>query len=395
MLAMHVLLARRLAPADYGSFTLALAFALLVNNLASALLVEPYLATSHAARDAAAQHLARLLRIQHRATIVGMISAAVVGACALFAPPEASWLVVGAAALWLAPLYAWLNFMRRIMFALRHPVHAVRASLTVLLVVPLSLWGLAQLKVGGPGPALIALGAILGVIAWALERSLPAAELASTGSSDTSESEWWRRHWGQARWLLVAAPVRWLLDQFPLLLAAACLGLEAGALLRAVLNVIAPSIQILGSVRFALLPRFARAERAGHLGATTLRIAAGAALASVLQQIALQWLAEPILTLAYHHAEYAANADLLRAAAWIPTLFGAALMVENAVRARHAARAITIVYGAASVLGALLGLGFVAEHGVRSLVWAAVAGYGALLLGHTLSLRSMSRDVAT
>ena len=66
-------------------------------------------------------------------------------------------------------------------------------------------------------------------------------------------------HFREARWLVPLAPLRWGIDSIPLVLLGATGKVADLGTLRALLNLLAPAVQLIGAWRLMLLPTFAGA----------------------------------------------------------------------------------------------------------------------------------------
>jgi len=269
--ALNVLLARWLAPGDYGAFVTAYATLTLLGTIHTAFVTDPLL----------------LLGPGKYRTVLGVYWPAVVrGHWLLSVTLSVALLVVLVALRWLvgvdvhpvllalalaAPfvLHQWLA--RRGCYVVSRPDVAAQGGVLYLVLL---LGGAYALQLTGwlaPTTALAALAvASMGSVRWILLR------LRLPRSSDPAARATWSGvvadHWGYGRWATLSLPLGWLRRDGYVVIVSALAGLEAAGTLRAVLNLLMPLVHGGTALAAVALPALARMA-GGHAFERGARIA--------------------------------------------------------------------------------------------------------------------------
>jgi O-antigen/teichoic acid export membrane protein len=272
--SLNVMLARWLPAKDYGAFTVAFTIFLLVGTFHTALLTEPMLVFGPGRyRGRLAEYLSVLLSGHWGLAALGSVllglSGLVVGA---FGPSTLSSALFGFALAGPLILLPW--FMRRACYIRLEPHLAASGGIVYLILMVIGLLALYRLASLSMVPA-------IGVMALAsLIASLwLASRLRVSGSPATASGlagEAFRDHWGYGRWAVATMALGWIPGNVYYLLLPLWQGLEAGAALKAVTNLILPIQHMYGALGMLLVPALVRArdrakfDRLVHVGAVLL-----------------------------------------------------------------------------------------------------------------------------
>ena len=382
-LAVHFVLARRLAPSDYAEFTLALVVAYLQAGLVHAFVVEPMLVLAAGKFANRKGYLGAVVLLHWCAVGTLCVVSSLLGliASGLTEPLVARCLFLGVPA---TVGIAWMRFARAFGYVGPSRFAGVWASLVYVLGIGL---GLGALLVSARASALTAL-CVLGAVGTAAGASVAHVRLEPLHAT-RALGEAWSFHVRFARWLVPLAPLRWAVDALPLLLVGFLSSLADVAALRAAMNFVAPPTQLFGAVRLALLPQFVRTTSGRELRRVTrwsliAVVALGGGFAALVAATAPFWLS--------FYGRYEDAAPSLRVVAWLPALLGAALFVGNVLRARQLEAASFRAFAFAAVVIAGVGFLVVPAHGAWGGAISAVAGYLALLVAKAAAARPALRS---
>lgn len=398
-----LLLARWLAPADYGLYalmyyTVATGFVALAN----ALWIGPMAVLGparHAGRLAA--YLRAVQRLQGLAlAAIALATAAAGGALAVLAPGRWPGLSGALAGLALGVSgFVFMQFRRRCCYILGTPASAVwRAALygAVLLGGTAALRRLGLLDVGavlalvGGAGFLAGLPPIRGRCAGTMTATA-AGTLSGTGPgtlsgtlSGTAAGErfgagraapWGLRQtaaelWNYGRWMGGSALVDWVRQNIAYLASAGLLGLAGTGMLQAAFNLAKPFPHLLTAFNYLALPRWAaRAGRGGTRAVAGMTFGWAAAFAALgLGYAAVAGLAAPLVFTHGYRGQYDFDA-----------VFVGLILVTLAVNAASA----------------VIGMGLNAALRPQAVLWSQVVGVtGGSLLGLPLTMAFGLRGVA-
>ena len=255
-----MLLARRLAPNEYGAYSLAYAWFLLFAALHQALLIEPMMIFGAGKYFDRFQRYLTLLVAYHAVLLVpaGLmlwVVSAVFGA--YFGAARGAFQSMALASSMI--LLFWL--MRRVFYVLMKPGWGVMSSvlyffaLAALLAVLLATHSLA------PSTAFLAMGlagiVVSAILLWRLGKWRDNTETVLSFREVAAE------HWRYGRWSMASALASWFPSNIYYILLSAWLGLEGAAALRALTNFIMPVTQGVMALNMLMLPALVRDRCAG------------------------------------------------------------------------------------------------------------------------------------
>jgi O-antigen/teichoic acid export membrane protein len=250
-----VLLARWLAPEEFGAYSIVFSFLLFAGMFQTSLILEPLSVFGvRNYSDRLFSYLRILLRWQLGPTLViggAIVTIAIVGSSIIPAP----WLgvAVGAAIATPAILAGWL--VRRAFYVVRKPASAFLNSLLQSIATLGVLFVLVVLLGASALNAFLALavGAALGAaVGWRRLRS-------SRGvypSLPVDKREASRKHWSYGKWLAMSSLFHWAMLYGYTLWVALVLGLTDVAGLRAMQALITPAAVLIASMGSLILPWF-------------------------------------------------------------------------------------------------------------------------------------------
>ena len=252
----NVLLARWLAPADYGAYSLAFSVFLLFASLHMAIVIEPMMVFGAGKYES---RFPRYLRVVLGGHFAVMLPACLLLFAATFLlrrwySPEAGHALMGLVFAAGAILLFWL--VRRVFYVLLQPAWgamsgAVYSVLLVAMVGLLKYTGMlstemAFVAMGGAGLVASLIMLIRFVPAWRSPGVQPAF------------SEVTADHWRYGRWALATALIGWFPGNIYYALLPAYLGLEGAGGLRALMNFVLPVLQAISALTMLLLPMLVR-----------------------------------------------------------------------------------------------------------------------------------------
>lgn len=389
-----VLLARGLAPAAFGWFTLAYTFLLLANSVQAALFTQPHnvLGTPLAGMPEATRQSDQY-RAYTTSTALGqalfLLAMALPVALAARVAASAGWAESGLLAWLLAAMVAWQaqEFVRRVLYT-EGRLGAAFANDIIgyggQALAVAGLWGMGRLT------ETAALGALAAT-------SLAAAALGSwqlrLSFGATVDLEVLAQNWAFGKWLLAQEMVSyWIAAQLYLFLAALLVGPAAAAMVK-VAQVLFGPLRVIALWLDTTLPiAFARTLRAAGAPAVGRQLQHTCAV--LIPTISAYCLgvaifAEPLLGLVYGES-YREGAAVLRLFALYALVSAIQLIVCSALRARQLTRSmfLSTAYAGLVALGAgwLLVLALGTEGAVLGMLLNALGGTGLLWLTHRRQL---------
>jgi len=327
---LNVLLARWLAPADYGAFALAYSVFLLFGVFHTAILTEPMLVFGPGKyRERFPEYLGILLRGHFALMLPG---AALLGATAfllgwLYSPAvERAFLALAIA----GPFILLLWLLRRAFYVRLNPGWSAVGGgvyLAILLAGILALRNAGRLSPATGFLAMAAASLITCLILFALLHPKLAAE-SSTMRAVAAD------HWRYGRWAAATAAPSWFSSNVYFLVLPAWFGLEAAGALKALINLANPALHSIIALGGLLLPILVRDRQAGGFAAMNRTVRRGLALflsGSALYLALLLGLRTEIFQILYagKYLDYAGwpllLVILLPIVACVPLVVGAAL----------------------------------------------------------------------
>lgn len=360
----NILLARWLAPAEYGAFALAFAIFLLAGMFHTALMTEPMMVFGSGKYLARFKAYRRLLFRVHwgftgamsllllcAALLGGWIDSALVG-----------WALAGAALAAPCILFLWL--VRRAFYVCLRPAWtAAGGVLYGLLLLPLIL----ALRAAGflaPVTSLAAMSGAALAVATLLIFRLPLPQARAGEGPRLREAA--MDHWRYGRWAAATASLAWFPNSIYFLLLPVRFGLAEAGALKALMNLSMPILQSATALGVLLLPLLVRHRSEGgtqRMAATVRRFLALFLSGAALYGLLLWAFRYQVLAILYagNYARYVSWPLLL--AALLPVAACAALPFDSALRALERPDLIFKSYGAATVASLLCGLPLAAKLG--------------------------------
>ena len=247
---MNVLLARWLAPSDYGSFSVSWSFCLVFAALHNAIILEPMSVVGPAEYGSG---LCGYLRSVRKLNVWVVLA---LGMCAaatgLFYQTRQVRHVLFVLALCL-PGYLLVLTRRREQYILDKPLRALEISgvYTVTVLGTLNVLHATSYLTALTG--LACLGMALPVAVWAGIRRSPPTE-----STDADARPVARAHWKYGRWLFASTLVAFGIPDLQTILLSVMVDLKSAGILRALMNFVLPLAQLLTVLSIYCLPRLAR-----------------------------------------------------------------------------------------------------------------------------------------
>lgn len=378
-----ILLARWLAPEQYGAYALTFSIFLLFSLLQQSLILEPQSVLGPA--DFAENlrgYLGALLWLQ---TGFASLMVLVLGVSAWIGR-DMGWsagLVGALAGVTIAVpclLLFWL--VRGACYVKVSPQIAVQGSLLYCLLVTSLLFVTYHRGLMSPFVAflLMGLGALV-TSAFLLIRLKPSLRLNKGRMKLSTVS---RRHWVYGRWALASAVVTWLPWNVYYSVLSHYYGLEEAGALRAIMNLFLPLGQTLTALSLLLHPIVARKLR-GQGRAGVLRQAPKImclyAAGAILYWAVVIPFRQPIFRFLYK-GHYADVTFLLPWVALASIFWFAAYAPPITLRAVQAPSSVFIVYSAASILTVLIGIPATRAYGLRgAILGASLSSVMALAVG--------------
>jgi O-antigen/teichoic acid export membrane protein len=374
--AVNILLARWLAPAEYGAYAIGYASFLLLGTLHTALFTEPMLVFGpRKHRERLGTYLRVLLR-GHWAFGAAMSALFGIAALALThhgdSPLAPTALGVAIAAPFI--LFQWL--MRKACYVNLQPRLAASAGALYMVLILSGMYGVSRLGWLNPASALAVMaGGSLWSGLWLLYR------LASPPQKTEIEREVFEDHLRYGRWASGAAALSWVPANALLLLLPVLWGLEASAAFRALANLLLPFGNVITALGAILLPVFVRNKAAPGFRRLVLHLSAAFVAAAIVYWLLLGVFHEQLFSLLYG-GKYADYAGLLWLAGLIPLVSALNATAGGALRALERPNKVfrAECYGAALTVG--LGTLLV-------MLWGVLGAVVSLLVANSVAARAM------
>jgi len=256
---LNVLLARWLAPVDYGAFALAYSVFLLLLVAHSALITTPMLVFGQGKfRRHFPEYLGVLLRA-HFALVLPGSALLVAGAFLLgniySAEVERAFLALAVA----APFILLLWLLRRAFYARLDPVWAAASGVVYFAILVASAVELHAVGLLSPAAGFLSMAAgslitSMLLLARLRPRSAADASMIRTVAAD---------HWNYGKWVAAGAGPNWITDNIYFIVLPAWLGLAEVGAFKALLNLAQPASQSITAFGTLLMPILVRDREAG------------------------------------------------------------------------------------------------------------------------------------
>lgn len=390
---LNVLLARWLAPDEYGAFAVAYSCFLFIGALHTALLTEPLLVFGPGKYvNQTRSYLALLLRGHWILTAVGSLLLIIAGFVLRFnGVRPLSQALFGLALATPFSLLMW--FSRRSAYVRFQPRLATIASAGYLVLLLAGLIALAGLHLVSIFSAMLTLsvaGAISGL--WLMRninRALPDGEESITSMPVVAV------HWRYGRWASATSVLMWVPLNLFFVVLSVLVNFEATGAFKALSNLVLPLLQANAALGSLLLPAMAL-RRHNHeqfkklLRTSLVLFAAGACIYSLV----IGAFGSDLVHLIYG-GRYDSQANLLRLLLLIPLLDGAMVVLSNALRSLELPS--RVFWAQLTVVFFLLTVGVAATQ--LSGLWGATAGLvvaeflGTIVLGAGILSQLKHQDV--
>ena len=377
---LNVLLARWLTPADYGAFAVAFALFLLIGALHNAVLTEPMLVFGPGRyKDRLPDYLGALVYghsgfavLSGALLLLASISLVLVGS---------SRLPVVLMALALAgPSILLLWLMRRACYIRLQPSLAASGGALYMVLMMSGTYALYHFKWLSAASALGVMSLSSLVVSLWLVVRLRVKWPSLRG--DWLPRKVWDDHLAYGRWSVRTQALIWVPQNSYYLLLPMWGGLEAGASLKALMNLIMPITHANTSLSTLLLPALVRNRGSAKFGALLRFALAFFVLGSVLYWVFLGVFHDELITWLYG-GRYGASADLLWFLGLLPISGGVIAAFAASLRAYE--RPDQIFRATAASAGATLTLGLAAMF-----VWGVNGAVISLLASSLVGAVAMS-----
>lgn len=260
--AMNVLLARWLAPSDYGAFSVSWSLCLILAAFHNALVLEPMTVIGPA--EYASRFRAYLKTVTRLNWYVVLTLGLVAAALALFYNDHRVRLAIATLGFAL-PGYLLLLTCRREQYVMNRPVRAFHISMVYAVTLAAMLFVFRSLHWLSALTGVLCIGVALPIALWALARRrlhhLPVDTLHSGGLGSITSA-----HWKYGKWLFASAILGVGMPDIQTILLSAMVDLKSAGALRAMMNFILPLSQILTVLSVFALPKLARHMKQFGLG---------------------------------------------------------------------------------------------------------------------------------
>ena len=392
---LNVLLARWLAPAEYGAFAVAYSCFLFIGAFHTALLTEPLLvfgAGKYA--DQPRQYLSTLLRGHWGLTGIGSLLLIVVAiALRLYGFGLLARALFGLSLV--TPFFLLMWFGRRAAYLRFQPRLATIASGAYLVLTLIGLCALAGLHVLSIFSAMATLSiASAATGLWLLRsvlRAIPDEEKTAPLMPVVAD------HWRYGRWAFATALLMWVPLNFFFVVLSLLVNFEASAALKAISNLVLPLLQTNAALSSLLLPAMVARARNREQFKKLLRLSlALSATGAVFYSVVVGLFSNVLVHLLYG-GRYDSQTNLLQPLLLIPILDGAMIVFASALRSLE--RPDRVFWAQLAVAFFVLTVGVVATQlsGLRGATGAIVFAdlLGTIILGVGVFAQLQTRPLAS
>jgi O-antigen/teichoic acid export membrane protein len=392
-----ILLARWMAPEQYGAYAVAFAAFLLVGMLYQALVMEPMgVFGASVYRDCVRGYLRALMWV-HAATALPIFLALVLAAEVTFQLGQGGGLPAALLAIALmAPCVLWFWLIRRAFYLKLSPAPAVWGACVYCALTLGGLFVAFRVHWLSPMSALLLMGlGALGASTFLL--SYLRFHLPEGDAAPPSVRETWQKHWHYGRWALGSAVMMWIPANIFYPLVSSFSGMAQAGELKALMNFAAPMLQFYSALSSLILPYAAgvHAEQS-YAGATGVlkRLTLLCVSTAVGYWTLLLLFQKPIFHLLYS-GRYS-EVEYLMPVVGIASIAGSAFFAPATVL--RAVESPSSVFGAvfvASLASVLVGVPATRMLGVQGAVWGiAIAETVGFLMALVLLRRKLRQATA-
>jgi O-antigen/teichoic acid export membrane protein len=368
-----ILLARWLAPEEYGAYALAFSLFILVGFLYQALLLEPlsvFAGSNY--RDNLRGYLKKALTIHWAISIP---TAFVIGAGALGARlfGHSAVLPVALAGMAVAPPFLCIHAMARRSFYLRlSPGPAAFGAAFYCAMVTGGIFLVYRQGWLNSFTAFLIMAFAALVSAMVMLWQLTSALDPATGEPKLGEI--WRKHWEYGSWALATCVVGWIPNYVYIPLVSTFSGMAAAGELRALMNLAAPVLQTYAALSMLFLPFAARvAEEKGAKEATglTRKLAALFVFGAIAYWAVLIPFRQPLFQFLYA-GKYMASSYLIPLFGLETIVWSASLGPAIVLRGMKSPQSLFVANGAASVVALVAGIPATKYFGLQGVIWSMI-----------------------
>jgi O-antigen/teichoic acid export membrane protein len=390
--AVNILLARWLAPAEYGAYSLAYSAFLLLAAIHSGLLIEPMMIFGAGKyRDRFAPYLRRLIAY-HAAVLVPASAVLWIVAVALgrvYSPAArqaCEGLVYGSAFI----LLFWL--LRRVFYVLMRPGWGVLSSAIYFAALVGSAGALWFAHALTPFSAFLGMG-LASLVASAILIGRVTEKSEGLGAR-VSFREIAGDHWKYGRWAVASAAVSWFPGHVYYSVLPVWLGLEGAGALRALTNFVMPVLQAIAALNMLLIPSLVRDRRQGgtpRMNRTMILFFALFCAGCAVYLAALWFFRAQVFQIFYggQYKQFAGWPLLLTGL--LPIGGCASSVLGNALRALERPDFMFWAYIASALSAGLIGIPCAAKFGVSGALFGILCSSLVLVVVLLLFYRSLAK----
>ncbi len=379
----YILLARWLAPSEYGAFAVAFSIFLFFGALYNAILIEPMLVFGPGKYKAYQRNYTGMLMYVHVGTTVPLSLFLLLAAFLLgsFYTVQVKNAMIGLSISSPMILLLWLT--RRAFYVRFKPAWSAIGGLFYLFLFLGMIAFIRNLGRLTQTSVFLAMGCSSLVVALLLLAIL-APQWQPVGSLTLSEIV--REHWRYGRWALGTASLRWVPANVYYIVLPAIVGLTGVAILRALMNLALPAQHAIAALSVLLLPMLSKTVNEHGLPAMVLKARKFLTfflIAACLYFAALLVFRKGILTTLYAD-QYADYAHMVPLIGLLPFTAGVIGVLGSVLRAGERPDSILVCYFISSSVALVAGITLTLTLGVVGaiigLILASVTTAGTLYL---------------
>lgn len=255
---LNVILARQMAPSEYGAFTFSYSVFLFWGSLHIAFLADPAVVFG-AGRYGLwfSVYVGSLIRLHLTISLAGSAILALAGLVSIHFNASVGYGVVGAAIAAPFVLLSWL--LRRAIYVQSDLRWSIAAGIVYLALIAGGLW-YGHVRSGFGAMIVLGVAALFAVVV--LLRALTPSMQPLPGAP--SDSDVRRQHWKFAHWSVPTAALLWLIDNSFYVILPFFHGLRTSGDLRIVTILGLPVVNAVGILAMSLLPSLSRAHTGGE-----------------------------------------------------------------------------------------------------------------------------------
>jgi O-antigen/teichoic acid export membrane protein len=369
MFLVNVMLARTQTKEDYGTFVLSYSIFTFLSGLHNAAVLEPYTVFGAGRHRDRFPAYSRLM-LRSNAIVGAALATVLLVVCGVlgWARPEMPLRALLGLGLTVGIILTG-SFLRRSFYIQGKPAGAATATLVFFATVAVSLWIAvwSHLLNSFSVFLILGLGWLVAGAVWLRGRPRDQAQDRFLDSVP----DYWREHWGYARWVLAMAFVFQFMNQGYYWLVAGFLSVKEAGELKAMYVLIAPIEQVMISLSFLMLPALTAKYAARNFdGFVSLWKRYAWAMAGITSLFAL---AVRLVGAQAMHILYAGKFDslapLLFLLALVPLWIGIGNTFSDALRAAERPRLVFYAYLSSALATFVMGIPLVIYRGLRGAVY--------------------------